>query len=285
MVKMWAEKEFRNLKRIHAAGIPCPRPIELKQHVILMELIGDENGKAAPKLKDIVLDGEDDDQWAKLYLQMILYMRIMYSQCRLVHGDLSEYNILHYQGKLWIIDVRQSIEHDHPRTLEFLRLDIKNINEFFGRKHVDILTDRTIFGFVTNPSGPREWQACEQRLEEIFADRSHEEPDNEAEKEVANEVFRKQFIPQTLEQVYNVEKDAEHVAEHGTVDLVYRTLLANSVPQTKATDLGDEKAEDDETSVDLETAGDLQDDEFSDEDKSQASSRDSTEGKANRGVK
>ena len=50
MVKMWAEKEFRNLNRLQQAGIPSPKPVILRQHVLVMEFIGTE-GVAAPRLK------------------------------------------------------------------------------------------------------------------------------------------------------------------------------------------------------------------------------------------
>ncbi|RKP21993.1 RIO1-domain-containing protein [Rozella allomycis CSF55] len=52
MVKVWAEKEMRNLRRLQSAGICCPEPILLRMHVILMTFVGDENGWAAPRLKD-----------------------------------------------------------------------------------------------------------------------------------------------------------------------------------------------------------------------------------------
>ena len=50
MVTMWAEKEFRNLNRLEAAGIRCPKPVFLRQHVLVMEFIG-ADGVAAPRLK------------------------------------------------------------------------------------------------------------------------------------------------------------------------------------------------------------------------------------------
>ena len=50
MVKMWAEKEMRNLARLHASGIRCPRPVQLRTHVLVMDLIGQE-GVAALRLK------------------------------------------------------------------------------------------------------------------------------------------------------------------------------------------------------------------------------------------
>jgi RIO1 family len=47
--------------------------------------------------------------------------------CRLVHGDLSEYNLLYHQGKLYVIDVSQSMEQDHPHALDFLRMDCRSV--------------------------------------------------------------------------------------------------------------------------------------------------------------
>ncbi|CRK42199.1 hypothetical protein BN1723_016022, partial [Verticillium longisporum] len=62
IVKLWAEKEFRNMRRIHAAGIPCPEPISLKLHVLAMTFLGDKRGWAFPRLRDANLVGEDLDQ-------------------------------------------------------------------------------------------------------------------------------------------------------------------------------------------------------------------------------
>lgn len=229
MVKVWAEKEMRNLKRIYASGIPCPEPVYLRLHVLVMAFLGDKKGVPAPRLKDIELEGQDSDsQWRALYLQLIGYMRIMYQKCRLVHADLSEYNILYHQEKLWIIDVSQSVEHDHPRSLEFLRMDIKNVSSFFSRKNVNTLSERTIFSFVTAPEGAIDSYGMTEELERLYTVRTDNEED-EAEKEVDNEVFRNQYIPQTLEQVYDVERDAEQVALTGKDDLVYRDLLADKV--------------------------------------------------------
>lgn len=60
----------------------------------------------------------------------------MYRDCRLVHADLSEYNLMLDGQKLYIIDVSQSVEHAHPRSLEFLRSDCSNITKFFRSKGV-----------------------------------------------------------------------------------------------------------------------------------------------------
>jgi RIO kinase 1 len=58
-------------------------------------------------------------------------VRRLYQCCRLVHADLSEYNILVHEGKLVIIDVSQSVDLDHPKALDFLREDCAHINDFF----------------------------------------------------------------------------------------------------------------------------------------------------------
>ena len=230
MVKVWAEKEMRNLKRIYASGIPCPEPVYLRLHVLVMAFLGDRHGIPAPKLKDVVLEGAQMDvRWRNLYLQLLGYMRIMYQTCRLVHADLSEYNTLYHQDKLWIIDVSQSVEHDHPRSLEFLRMDVKNISEFFKRKGVDTLSERTAFGFVTSIEGSSDEDGMCIALERLYSTRPQHEAEDDAEQEVDNEVFRKQYVPQTLEQVYDIERDTEQIGRGGKDDLVYRDLLADKL--------------------------------------------------------
>lgn len=63
-------------------------------------------------------------------------MRDLYRQCRLVHADLSEYNLIVCDEQLYIIDVSQSVEHDHPHSLDFLRSDCSNVTKFFHERGV-----------------------------------------------------------------------------------------------------------------------------------------------------
>ncbi|RSL82598.1 hypothetical protein CEP51_005070 [Fusarium floridanum] len=243
MVKLWAEKEFRNLRRIYNAGIPCPEPINLKLHVLVMGFLGDRKGWAYPRLRDATLTGDDvDQQWHKLYVQLLGIMRRIYQVCRLVHADLSEYNILFHKEKLYIIDVSQSVEPDHPRSLEFLRMDIKNVGDFFRRKGVDTLADRAIFNFITAPEGAVEEPAMSEAIEKLYETRADAtSEDHAAQLEVDNEVFRNQYIPQTLEQVYDIEKDAQKVNQGEGNDLVYSNLLADQVIAPKKTEEADEE--------------------------------------------
>lgn len=233
MVKLWAEKEFRNLRRIYSAGIPCPEPISLKLHVLVMNFLGDKKGWAYPRLRDAQVSS--DDEWRDLYIQLLGIMRRMYQVCRLVHADLSEYNILYHDRTLYIIDVSQSVEHDHPRSLEFLRMDIKNAGDFFRRKGVDTLADRTVFDFIIESQGPVEEAEMKKSIDLLYESRPAVGEDDQAiaNLEVDNEVFRNQYIPQTLEQVYDIEADGQKLGAGQGDSLVYRSLLADQVVLSK----------------------------------------------------
>ncbi|KAI0187373.1 putative extragenic suppressor of the bimD6 mutation [Astrocystis sublimbata] len=248
MVKLWAEKEFRNLRRIHTAGIACPEPIQLKLHVLVMDFLGDKRGWAYPRLRDANIPAEEAEQtWSNLYVQLLGIMRRLYQVCKLVHADLSEYNILYHNQQLYIIDVSQSVEHDHPRSLEFLRMDIKNTGDFFRRQGVNTLADRVVFDFIIAPKGPVEEPSLREAIDELYTSQEAAAGDDNdaARQEVDNEVFRQQYIPQTLEQVYDIEKDAETIG-HGEGDkLVYRNLLADQVVLPKTAD--DKVSEGDES--------------------------------------
>ncbi|KIW04621.1 uncharacterized protein PV09_04368 [Verruconis gallopava] len=227
MVRLWAEKELRNLKRIYAAGIPCPEPVYLKKHVLVMGFLGDKKGYPAPRLKDVEFDGEDaSKRWRETYLTVMGYMRRMYVECKLVHADLSEYNMLWYQDRPQLIDVSQSVEHDHPRSLEFLRMDIKNVTDFFRRQGVETISERAAYAFITNPEGSAELADMPKLLEDICSKRKALTEEEAAKEEQEDEVFRQEYIPQNLEQVYDIERDVEKLREGD--DLVYKSaLLAN----------------------------------------------------------
>ncbi|PIK33960.1 putative serine/threonine-protein kinase RIO1 [Apostichopus japonicus] len=148
MVRTWAEKEMRNLMRLHAAGVTCPQPHLLRSHVLVMDFVGIQ-GWPAPLLKDVNIT---ESKARELYLECIQAVRKIYQDAKLVHADLSEFNILFCDDKLYIIDVSQSVEHDHHLALEFLRKDCTNVTEYFRKKDVCTMTVRELFDFVTDPS-------------------------------------------------------------------------------------------------------------------------------------
>lgn len=204
MVRTWAEKEMRNLIRLQTAGIPSPEPIMLRSHVLVMGFIGKDD-MPAPLLKNAALS---ESKARELYLQIIQNMRLMYQDARLVHADLSEFNMLYHDGDSYIIDVSQSVEHDHPHALEFLRKDCSNVNDFFQKHNVAVMTVRELFEFVTDPSITSE--NINQYLDkamEISSERTSEERSNQDE--VDDEVFKKAYIPRTLNEVSHYERDVD----------------------------------------------------------------------------
>ncbi|KAF9483472.1 RIO1-domain-containing protein [Pholiota conissans] len=230
MVRLWAEKEMRNLKRLVAAGIRAPDPLEVRENVLVMTLVGDKDGWASPRMKDADLP---PSEIGVLYEELVLIVRRMFHVCKLVHADLSEYNIMYHEGHLWIIDVSQSVEHDHPAAFDFLRNDIKNIEDFFGRLGVVCLGLRRCFEFVTKEKvteeeGVSDAEALKKFLEErqnTQDDAEHDsrnkdktaEPNagsrsqNSIPRDAAHEdlVFMNSFIPRTLNEVYDPERDVE----------------------------------------------------------------------------
>ena len=148
MVQTWAEKEMRNLIRLREAGLRVPEVKMLRSHVLVMGFIGSE-GRAAPRLKDAVLS---ESRHRQLFGDLLVDVRRMYNDCRLVHADFSEYNILYHDGAAHIIDVSQSVDLDHPRCLDFLREDLLHLGQFFAKNGVAVPTVREMFEFVTDPA-------------------------------------------------------------------------------------------------------------------------------------
>lgn len=132
IIRLWAEKEMHNLARMKKAGIPCPEVVLLKKHILVLTFIGKDHAPA-PKLKDVKLNSED---MKNAFYQVLHMMQLLYQECNLVHADFSEYNMLWHEGKVWLIDVSQSVEPTHPHGLEFLFRDCKNVSTFFQKRGV-----------------------------------------------------------------------------------------------------------------------------------------------------
>ncbi len=141
MIMAWAKKEFRNLKRAEDAGVRVPKPYITKRNILLMEFIG-ENGVPMPQLKDI-LPTEEEAQ--SIFKRVIEYMKLLYTRAKLVHADLSEYNILVDVNTMEpvIIDMGQSVTTDHFNAETYLRRDVANIARFF-RKYIQVNEDEMI---------------------------------------------------------------------------------------------------------------------------------------------
>lgn len=196
MVRTWAEKEMRNLVRLHNAKLNVPEPIILRSHVLVMSFMGDQ-GWPSPKLKDVEIS---QSTARTLYRECVVMMWKMFNICKLVHADLSEFNLLYHQGNVVIIDVSQSVEHDHPHAFEFLRKDCTNISDFFRKKGVATLTVKELFDFITDATiKESNLEECLEKLSEKVASRDLEEMT--AQEQIEEEAFKNIYIPKRLTEV------------------------------------------------------------------------------------
>ena len=135
IIKIWTRKEFRNLEDFTKAKIRVPQPIATNRNCLLMEFIGN-NGEAAPRAKEIPFADPREK-----YEIMVDYMAKMIN-ARLVHSDLSEYNILNHQEELVIIDVGQAVTTMHPNAKEFFVRDVTNMSKWFAKQGVETDYDK-----------------------------------------------------------------------------------------------------------------------------------------------
>jgi len=170
----------------------------------------------------------------------------MYHECKLVHADLSEYNILYHDSHLYVIDVSQSVEHDHPHAFDFLRNDVKNVEEYFGRRGVATLGLRRCFEFVTREAfnadgetGLSDSEVLKNWLEtpppeapSATAGDMDRERAAGLDAQQEDSVFLKSYIPRTLNEVYDPERDLEAVKKGGKT--IYSETIGVVNPKSEA---------------------------------------------------
>ena len=117
-----AEREFEALKRLHPR-VRVPLPIDRSRHVVAMAEL---NG---PNLNRCVLEDT-----AAAFDDILHQVQKAYAS-GVVHADLSEFNVIVWDGSCWLIDWPQWIPRDHPNALDYLRRDVKNVVEYFSRKY------------------------------------------------------------------------------------------------------------------------------------------------------
>lgn len=129
----WLMYEFTTLRRLHEAGVPVPRPISAGENAILMEYIGDA-GMAAPTLSEVELD---DDEAGPLFHTVVRSIEIML-QMGLIHGDLSAYNILYWNGEVVLIDFPQvTMSQVNSQAHAILARDVERVCQYFAGQGVD----------------------------------------------------------------------------------------------------------------------------------------------------
>ncbi len=132
----WQNAEVDALYRLAAAGVRVPKPYLYADGVLLMELVTDAEGLSAPRLNDVELSAEDARAHHRTVMREIVRMLC----AGLVHGDLSEYNVLLGADGPVIIDLPQAVDaagNNHARAM--LERDVGNMAAYFGRFAPEIL--------------------------------------------------------------------------------------------------------------------------------------------------
>ncbi len=126
----WQSAEVDALRRLAASGVRVPTPYDFYEGVLLMELVTDEDGEPAPRLNDVVLSADDARTFhADLVRQVVLML------CAgIIHGDLSEYNVLVDSRGPVIIDLPQAVDAAaNNKAAELLERDVTNLAAYFGQ--------------------------------------------------------------------------------------------------------------------------------------------------------
>ncbi len=132
-----AEREFKALRELYQLKALVPAPLAYSRHVVVVEYIEGIELYRKPPLSDP----------GKVYWMIMDTIKTAYNKVGIVHGDLSEYNILISRGgeKPYIIDWPQYIYRDHPMADEYLRRDVEYITRFFKKNYrIDIRLDKAL---------------------------------------------------------------------------------------------------------------------------------------------
>ena len=133
----WQSAEVDALYRLANAGVRVPEPYNFYEGVLLMELVVDGNGNAAPRLNDITFSAEE----ARIHHQTLVKEVVRMLCAGIVHGDLSEFNILMSADGPVIIDLPQAVDAaGNNNARDMLERDVRNLSDYFGRFAAELLT-------------------------------------------------------------------------------------------------------------------------------------------------
>ena len=134
LISNWAKKEFKNLQTAYENGVNVPAPYKVRQNILIMQFIGDDAGVPCPILLN------SNSVVSQDYGEIIKQVSKLYQKAKLVHADLSEYNIFKCaNGKIILFDLGSSVNIIQPNSGLFLKRDITNINRFFKKRGVKVL--------------------------------------------------------------------------------------------------------------------------------------------------
>lgn len=132
----WQSAEVDALYRLAGAGVRVPRPHNFHEGVLLMELVTDAEGDAAPRLNDVLFTADE----AQAHHASLIGEVVRMLCAGVVHGDLSEFNILLAADGPVIIDLPQAVDAaGNNHAMRMLLRDVGNLRDFFGRFAQELL--------------------------------------------------------------------------------------------------------------------------------------------------
>ncbi len=148
----WRSTEADTIYKLHAAGVRVPRPLHYAEGVLVMELVTDEHGRPAPRLGELRFSPSEAEEIHRTLLQQVVRMVC----AGVVHGDLSDFNVLIGANGPVLIDFPQASDPAQNRSARKLLLrDVENLQRFLAR---------FVPGQRRLPYGEEIWQLLEQRL-------------------------------------------------------------------------------------------------------------------------
>lgn len=148
----WLMYEFTLMQKLHAAGADVPEPIKHSEYVLMMEYIGDQV-MPAPTLIDVELDAAEA---RSLFDRLLWNIELLLAQ-GWVHGDLSAYNVLYWEGAITLIDFPQVVDAQaNPDARFIFRRDVERVCQYFARYGVQADGRRLAHDL---------WQKCGPRKE------------------------------------------------------------------------------------------------------------------------
>ena len=133
----WQSAEVDALYQLAAAGVRVPKPYYFHEGVLLMDLVTDSHGNAAPRLSELVLTAELSREYHRILITQVVRMLC----AGIIHGDLSEYNVLVDSSGPVIIDLPQAINASaNNQACKMLLRDVENLATYFGEFAPELLT-------------------------------------------------------------------------------------------------------------------------------------------------
>ena len=181
----WQSAEVDALYRLAAAGVRVPKPYNFFEGVLLMELVADANGDAAPRLNDVAFTPDE----ARAHHATLLVEVVRMLCAGIVHGDLSEFNILLAADGPVIIDLPQAVDAaGNHHAARMLKRDVANLRDFFGRDAPELLStdhgpeiwalyergvlqpDSKLTGHFAHPNAPVDLAAVQREIDDARAE-------------------------------------------------------------------------------------------------------------------